>query len=144
MQFTQLAVLLATAGAVMATPVQPATDVAARDLPAGVTFIASDAISASDSAKTKRGYVSDACIGTCWSGYSSGMVSFVSARGGYEKRLIHCLRSSASGTAGMEQSAAIPLALARRRAGTSKSAPDALSVLDGLICRWGARGWDGR
>ena len=86
MQFTQLAVLLATAGAVMATPVQPATDVAARDLPAGVTFIASDAISASDSTKTKRGYVSDACIGTCWSGYSSGMVSFVSARGEFATR----------------------------------------------------------
>ncbi len=143
MQFTQLAVLLATVGAVMATPVQPATDLTARDLPAGVTFIASDAISASDDTKTKRGYVSDSCIGTCWSGYSSGMVSLASDRGGCEKRLIQCLPFSAFGTAGMDRSAAIPLALARISAGTSRLAVDALSVLDRLIRRCVARGGDG-
>jgi hypothetical protein len=78
MQLTQLAVLLAAAGVAMATPVQAgqeATKLAARDLPAGVTFIASDAISAADTTVSKRGTPTDSCIGTCWSGYSSGMVS---------------------------------------------------------------------
>ncbi len=134
MQFTQLAALLATAGAAMATPVQPAADLAARDLPAGVTFIASDAISATDNTKTKRGYVSDACIATCYSGYSSGMVSLFSDRRGNAKILIHYLPFSASGTAGMDRSAATPSALARISAGTSRLAVDALSMLASLIC----------
>ncbi len=89
MQFTQLAVLLATAGAAMATPVQPTTGLAARDLPDGVTFIASDAISAVDTSVSKRGYVSDSCIGTCWSGCASGMGRFfILATFSIERKLI--------------------------------------------------------
>lgn len=79
MQFTALTVLLAAAGLTIATPVpggEPATEVTTSDLPAGVTFIASNAISSADNNKSKRGTPTDACIGTCWSGYSSGMVSF--------------------------------------------------------------------
>ncbi len=80
MQLIQFAVLLATAGAALATPVsvgQTAAEVTARDLPAGVTFIASDAISKADTI-SKRGTPTDSCIGTCWSGYSSGMVRTLS------------------------------------------------------------------
>lgn len=73
MQLTTLTVLLATASGILATPL------AARDLPAGVTFVAANnatPAAGADNGNVKRGYVSDACIATCWSGYSSGMVSF--------------------------------------------------------------------
>ncbi|KAG7288123.1 hypothetical protein NEMBOFW57_007646 [Staphylotrichum longicolle] len=76
MQLTTLTVLLAAAGVAIATPVsagQPASELTPTELPAGVTFIASNAVSGVDHNKSKRGTPTDACIGTCWSGYSSGM-----------------------------------------------------------------------
>lgn len=83
MQLTTLTVLLAAAGVAIATPVsagQPASELTPTELPSGVTFIASNAVSGVDNNKAKRGGPSDACIGTCWSGYSSGMVSSSSIR----------------------------------------------------------------